>query len=54
MLFYKQHFYKQSQVEIGKKLNAEKHTEAKLFLFENYSHFLSTLSSKENRTYSEK
>ena len=34
--------------------NAKQHPEAELFLFENYSHFLSTLSSKNNRTYSKK
>ena len=48
MLFYKQHFYKQRQTEIG---NAKQHTEAELLLFENYSHSLSTLSFKNNRAY---
>ena len=48
--FYKQHFYKELQVEIGKKSsNAEQHPEAELLLFENYSHSSSMLSSKNNR-----
>ena len=34
--------------------NAKQHPEAELLLFENYSHFSSTLSSKSNRTYSKK
>ena len=34
--------------------NAKQHPEAELLLFENYSHSLSTLSSKNNRTHSEK
>ena len=34
--------------------NAKQHPEAELLLFENYSHSSSTLSSKNNRTYSEK
>ena len=51
---YKHHFYKQYQAEIGKnQANAEQHFEAKLLLFENYSHSLSTLS-KTCRTYSKK
>ena len=33
--------------------NAKQHTEAQLLLFENYSHFLSTLSSKNKRHISE-
>ena len=33
--------------------NAKQHPEAELLLFENYSHSSSTLSSKNNRTYSE-
>ena len=37
--FYKQHFYKQRQAEIGKKkpAKANQHPEAKLSLFEIYS-----------------
>ena len=54
-LFYKQHFYKQRQGEIGKKqANATQQTEAELLLFENYSHSSSTLSSKNKSTYSKK
>ena len=34
--------------------NAMQHPEAELLLFENYSHFSSTLSSKNNGTYSKK
>ena len=51
--FYKQHFYKQLQVKIGKKnqANAKQHSEGEILLFENYSS--STLSSTNNRTYSE-
>ena len=33
--------------------NDKQHPEAELFLFENYSHSSSTLSSKNNRTYPE-
>ena len=33
--------------------NAKQHPEAELLLFENYSHSSPTLSSKNNRTYSE-
>ena len=46
--FYKQHFYKQRHAEIGKKANAQQHSEAELLLFENYSHSSSTLF-KNNR-----
>ena len=50
--FYKQHFYKQRQAEIEKhQTNAKQHLEAQLLLFVDYSHSLSTLSSKNNRTY---
>ena len=54
--FYKQNFCKQQQAEIGKKnqANAKQNPEAELLLFENYSHSSSTLSSKNNRTYSKK
>ena len=34
--------------------NAKQHSEAELLLLENYSHSLSTFSSKNNRTYSKK
>ena len=54
-LFYKQHFCKQRQAKIGKKLaNSKQHPEAELVLFENYSHSSFTLSSKNNRTCSKK
>ena len=47
--FFKQHFHKQHQAEIGKnQANAKEHPEAEL-LFENYSYSSSTLSSKNNR-----
>ena len=46
---------KQRQAKIGKKnqANAKQHPEGEILLFENYSHSSSTLSSKNNRTYSE-
>ena len=51
----KQHFYKQCQAEIGKRLNKMLSNTMKLNLpFENYSHSSITLSSKSNRTYSKK
>ena len=52
--FYKQHFYKQRHAEIGKKnwANAKQHPEADILLFDNCSHSLSMLSSKNNSTYS--
>ena len=34
--------------------NAKQHPKAELLLFENYSHSSSTLSSKNNTTYSKK
>ena len=34
--------------------NAKQHVEAELLVFENYSHFSYTLSSKNNGTYSKK
>ena len=34
--------------------NTKQHPEAELLLFENFSHSSSTLSNKNNRTYSEK
>ena len=53
--FYRQYFYKQLQAETGKnEENAKQHPRATLLLFENYSHSLSTLSSKNNETYSKK
>ena len=49
--FYKQHFYRQHQAEIGKKnqAKAKQHPEAELLLFENYLLSSSTLSLKNNR-----
>ena len=38
----------------GGQANAGQHPEAELLAFENYSHSLSTLSAKDNRTYSKK
>ena len=55
--FFKQHFYKQSLAEIGKKkfqAHAMQHPEAGLLLFENYSCSSPNLSSKNSRTYSKK
>ena len=54
--FYKQYFYKQSQTDIGteNQVHAKQHPEADLSLFENYSHSLLTLSSKNDRTYCKK
>ena len=54
-LYKQQQFYKQRQAEIDKyQANAKQDLEAELLLFKNYSHSSSTLSSKNNRTYSEK
>ena len=46
--FYKQLFYKRRQAKIGKKnqANPKQHPRAELLLFEIYSHFSCTLSSK--------
>ena len=53
--FYKQHFYKQRQTELAKnQAKAKQHSKVELLLFENYLLFSSTLSSKNNRRYSEK
>ena len=54
-LFYKQHLHKQRQAELAKnQANAKQHPDAKLLLYENHSHSSSTLSPKNNRTYSKK
>ena len=54
-LFYKQHFYKQCQAEIGKsQAKAKQQPETKLLLLENYSLSSSALSYKNNRRYSKK
>ena len=54
--FDKQHFYKQRLAKIGKKnqANGKQQTDVELFLFQNYSHSSTTLSSKNNSTYSKK
>ena len=53
--FYEQDFYKQHQAEIAKnQASVKQDHEAELLLFEDYSHSSSTLSSKNNRTYSTK
>ena len=53
--FYKQHFYKQPQAEIGKgQAKAKLQPEGELLLFENYSLSSSTLSSRNNGRYSKK
>ena len=56
LYFYKQHFYNQRQAETGKNQakNAKQHPEVELLLFENYSLFSFTLSSKSNTKYSNK
>ena len=53
---YKQHLYKQHLAEIGKKNWAKdkQHPEAELLLFKKYLLSSSTLSSKNNRAYSQK
>ena len=54
-LFYKQHFHKQCQIEIGKnQAKAKQNLETELLLFENYSLSSSKLSSKNSRKHSEK
>ena len=54
VFLYKQHFYKQHEVEIGQKnwTKDKQYPEAELLLFENYLLSSSTLSSKNNRAYS--
>ena len=45
MFFYKKHFHKGHQTEIGKKLaNAKQHPEAEHLLFESYSHYSKKIS----------
>ena len=43
-----------ASLKLIKNANAKQHPEDELLLFENYSHFSSTLSSKNNRPYSKK
>ena len=53
--YYKQHFYKQRQAEIGKNsAKAKQHPETEFLQFENCSLSSSTLLSKNNRRYSKK
>ena len=53
--FYKQHFISNTKLKFAKNQpNAKQHSQAELLLFENYSHSSSTLSSKNNGTYSKK
>ena len=64
---WKVHFYKQKYISISNtfisnaslklaknQVNAKQHPEAEFLLYENYSHSSSTLSSKNNSTYSKK
>ena len=61
-MFYKIHAFFISNTFIGNariklaknQANAKEHPEAELWLFENYSYSSSTLSSKNDRTYSKK
>ena len=59
MLFEYTHFFisnifvSNARLKLAKnQANAKQHLEAELWLFENYSHSSSTLSSKNSRTYS--
>ena len=55
MLFISNTFIGNARLKLAKnQANAEQRPKAELLLFENYSHSSSTLSSKSNRTYSEK
>ena len=48
-------FMSNARLKLAKKqAHAKQNPDADLLLFENYSHFSSTLSSKNNRTYSKK
>ena len=48
-------FISNARLKLAKiQANAKQHPGAKLLLFENYSHFSSTLSSKGNKTYYKK
>ena len=48
-------FVSNTRLKLAKnQANAKQHPEAELLLFENYSHYSSTLSSKNDRTYSKK
>ena len=51
---YKQTLTRNTRLKLAKhQANAKKHSEAELLLFENYSLFSSTLSSKNSRRYSD-
>ena len=48
-------FISNTRLKLAKnQVNGKQHSEAKLFLFEIYSHSSFTLSSEDNRTYSKK
>ena len=48
-------FISNARLKLAKnQANVKQHPEAELLLFENFSHYSSTLSSKSNGTYSEK
>ena len=50
--FFISNTFKSNQTETGKnQANAKQHPETELLLFENYSHSLSVLSSKNNSAY---
>ena len=55
LFFISNTFITNARLQMAKnQANAKQHSEAKLLLFENYTHSSSTLSSKNNRTYSKK
>ena len=55
LLFISNTFTSNARLKFAKRqANAKQHPEAELLPFENYSHSLFTLSSKNNGTYSEK
>ena len=54
-VFISNTFISNTRLKLAKnQANAKQNPEAELLLFENYSHSSSTLSSKNNRTYSKK
>ena len=54
-LFFVSNTLSNARLKIAKnQTNTKQHTEVELLLFENYSLSSSTLSNKNNRTYSEK
>ena len=55
LFFISNNFISNARLKLAKnQAHVKQHPEAELWLFENYSHSLSTLSSKNNRTYSKK